>query len=551
MSLDSILRGLAKSAGLSFERGKGPGVQEIPAERIKPPRDSRPGDTWMGPGTSLTPRLPPGSPGRALDYRTLYNTAVQPGRDEGISFPDLRALANDTTLAQQIMTSISSEILTMEWGFRLKQQEGESRADTLKRGMEDKRIAQLVDLWEYPGRSGPALADLVEPEADFGSFASKVLDDLMVIDAVAIEPRKTNGGDPYAFDYIDPATITLKINEDGRRPSPDSPPDPKTSKPTNIAFQQIIKGIPNVDFTSRELLYFRRMVRSYKFYGFSPIEKLQMTLNILGRHALDWLNFYTTGNVPLGFINGADGWTPDQLKQYQEWMDEYNTLEKRAGINWIPAGAKYQAAKIEFARRIEEAEWLAREICAQFGRAPSAYIRMMNRATAQQGAEEEDDQAIVPWAQALARVVNTCTRAAFGPQFRDLEFYFKDQVEPDQATQVAIDKDQIGFGGVQVDEWRVENGKEPLGLPPGYPTQTGYILFPVKENADALAAQQAAKASAFGAKKPDGEDPNAKPGVKKFSVYRGEREWNLEHRIRALEKSGTLPRDSADNRAAR
>ena len=101
-----------------------------------------------------------------------------------------------------------------------------------------------------------------------------LLEDLLVIDAATIYPRFTRGGSLYSLDVIDGSTITSRIGEDGRSPEP---PDP--------AYQQVLHGVPAADFSSDELLYLPRNVRSHRLYGMSPVEQIALTINIALRGA--------------------------------------------------------------------------------------------------------------------------------------------------------------------------------------------------------------------------------------------------------------------------
>ena len=89
---------------------------------------------------------------------------------------------------------------------------------------------------------------------------------MLVIDAATIYPRFTRGGSLYSLDVIDGSTITPLIGEDGRSPEP---PDP--------AYQQVLHGVPAADFSTDELLYLPRNVRSHRLYGMSPVEQIALT----------------------------------------------------------------------------------------------------------------------------------------------------------------------------------------------------------------------------------------------------------------------------------
>jgi phage portal protein BeeE len=57
-----------------------------------------------------------------------------------------------------------------------------------------------------------------------------------------------------------------------------SPPAP--------AYQQILKGVPAVDYGADELIYAPRNPRVHKAYGFSPVEQVQMSVNIALRRQI-------------------------------------------------------------------------------------------------------------------------------------------------------------------------------------------------------------------------------------------------------------------------
>jgi hypothetical protein len=66
-----------------------------------------------------------------------------------------------------------------------------------------------------------------------------------------------------------PAGLRRELRESGRSPEP---PDP--------AYQQVLHGVPAADFSSDELLYLPRNVRSHRLYGMSPVEQIALTINI-------------------------------------------------------------------------------------------------------------------------------------------------------------------------------------------------------------------------------------------------------------------------------
>jgi hypothetical protein len=107
------------------------------------------------------------------------------------------------------------------------------------------RLEARRSLQEDPGIPGAP-----DVEHDWDDWLRMWLEEVFVTDAPAIYPRKTKGGELYALEHIDGATIKRILNADGRTPLP---PDP--------AYAQVIKGITAANYTTEELYYLPRNVR--------------------------------------------------------------------------------------------------------------------------------------------------------------------------------------------------------------------------------------------------------------------------------------------------
>jgi hypothetical protein len=99
--------------------------------------------------------------------------------------------------------------------------------------------------------------------------------------------------------------------------------------------------------TTDELLYMPRNPRPQKIYGFGPVEQIITLVNIGIRREIMQLQHFTESNVPAGLLNSPDGWTPEQIAQFQAWFDGLlsGNTANRTRILWGPFGAKYQAFK--------------------------------------------------------------------------------------------------------------------------------------------------------------------------------------------------------------
>src|SRR5206468_1719783 len=128
--------------------------------------------------------------------------------------------------------------------------------------------------------------------------------------AAALYCRETNGGDPYAFEPLDGATIKRVLDARGRTPLAPAP-----------AYQQVLKGIPAIDYSTDELLYRPRNKRVWKAYGFSPVEQIVFTVNMALRRSVHVMQHYTEGNVPEALIGVPENWTVAQIKEFQIYWD--------------------------------------------------------------------------------------------------------------------------------------------------------------------------------------------------------------------------------------
>ena len=134
------------------------------------------------------------------------------------------------------------------------------------------------------------------------------------------------------------------------------------------------------------------------------------------------LQHFTEGNVPPGLLNAPDGWSAEQIRQFQEWFDSVlaGNTASRSRLVWAPGGTKYQAFK-EAPYKDEFDEWLARIVCYAFSLPPTAFTRQVNRATAETSQEAALDEGMAPlmgWVKRLADHVIQDRLGAARPRIR-------------------------------------------------------------------------------------------------------------------------------------
>ncbi|MDA8230354.1 MAG: phage portal protein [Magnetospirillum sp.] len=405
---------------------------------------------WFGPGQPLVPVAQQEARGRQFDYETGANIQVEPRANEPITFRQLRALADNHDLMRVVIETRKDQLAKLQWTVQAK--------DPAKRKETDPRIQFVTGFLTKPDR-----------EHDWGTWVRALVEDMLVVDAATIYPRRDRAGRLWALELMDGATIKRVIDDSGRTPQA---PDP--------AYQQILKGVAAVDYSAAELLYCPRNVRTNRLYGYSPVEQVVMTVNIALRRQLHQLQYYTEGNVPEALLGVPDTWTPDQIRLFQEYWDamlEGNTAQRRHA-KFVPGSiAKGAVFTKDAALKDDYDEWLARIICYAFSVSNQWAVKQMNRATSDNAQEQALQEGLAPLQAWIKSVIDRVLVDVLG--FPDLEFVWAEEEEMDPAGQNAIVDIKVRTGRMTLDEARVLDGFDPypegLGAEPLIFTATGAV----------------------------------------------------------------------------
>ena len=363
---------------------------------------------FFGPNQPIAPMAQEKAVGRQFDYDTGYNLRQKPKQAEGADYQSLRALAENYDLLRLVIETRKDQIAAMSWAIKPKIKQQKNQVD--------KRIEKLTEFFACPDK-----------EHTWDVWLRALVEDLLVIDAPAIYPRMTVGGELYALELMDGASIKRVIDDSGRTPLPPSP-----------AYQQILKGLPAVDYTRETLIYAPRNVRTNRVYGFSPVEQVQMTVNIALRRQLSQMQYYTEGSTPDLIFGVPDEWQPDQIKQFQEWWDSVlsgNSQAKR-GTRFVPGGMVPYNTKDQVLKDSYD-EWLARIVCFAFSISPQAFSTHMNRATAETAADAAHSEGLLPLMKWVQSLINKVLLDFF--KITDLEFSWVADSSVNALTQSQID----------------------------------------------------------------------------------------------------------------
>lgn len=346
------------------------------------PRDPRTVGIPFGPSLPLTPAAinTPNADGRTeprrWEYPVAWNIFVTEQRL--VPWKVLRASAEQIDILRRCIEVLKSKAISMEWDVTLSEDATERIAAEsgmgYLRAMQEARssmapeIARIKEFWKMPDRTNGLT---------FIDWLSMALEELLVLDALAIYPRATVGGRLHSFEILDGSTIKPLLDDRGMRPAPPFP-----------AYQQILYGFPrgefqanpdstaDGEFSSDELIYTARNRRTWTPYGFSPVERSLPLADIYLRRQ-QWLRSEFTDGVSPDLFFKTDpqyGGTPELLRAWETIFndDMAGQTERRRGGKLLPSGFE----PVDMSGRSEKFqatldEYLIKGICGHWGIMPS------------------------------------------------------------------------------------------------------------------------------------------------------------------------------------
>jgi hypothetical protein len=301
------------------------------------------------------------------------------------------------------------------------------------------------------------------------------LEDIIVLDAWAVWPQKSVGGDLKGLQILDGSTIKPLIDDRGMRPTPPYP-----------AFQQILFGFPRSEFSapdegveadgefsSDEMSFMIRNRRSNSVYGFSEVERALPIADIYLRRQ-QWLRAeYTDGVIPELLLKSDGSFTPDQLRAYENVLNDYlaGQTEQRKRANILPGGLdpiSMDGYGEKFKSTLDD--FLVTAICGHFGVQPSE-IGMAQSAGLGGGAGLQNGQAsssevigLVPLANWIGKMISQLSYVYLGMP-RELEFKFMPSARNDEEGMARTIDVAVKNGTMTRNEARAKQGLPLLDAP--------------------------------------------------------------------------------------
>ena len=424
-------------------------------------------DTWFGPQQPLAPQAPPEVKGRQFDYPFGVNLSYVPRATGGISFAELRALADALPLLRAVIETRKDQIAALSYSVRA------ARSRRRRRG---RRARQSRARLPRPPRP-PAFVLRLAAHAARGHAGDRRGDALSALRprGAALFARRHRRRDHHAAD--------------------------RRGRPLARAARPRLSADP--PRRPRRRLFRRRAAlsaaqpRAHKLYGFSPVEQIALTVNIALRREAATLDYYRAGSTPDAFATLPKEWTVDQIRQFQDYFDALmsgNTARRRM-TKFMPADFRLIEAR-QPPLKDQYDEWLARLICYAFSVPASAFVSQVNRATSETLRLQATQEGLVPlkgWIKgALDQVIQTYLNQP------DLEFVWvgDDAVDPLQQAQTL--NILVGAGIKTIAEARAE-----LGLAAEAKTTTAFGKFnPYHDERGRFATAGDAVQPGAGARKP-------------------------------------------------
>ena len=404
-------------------------------------RDPRMAGVPFGPGLPILPGAinPLRDDGRADPRRYEYQVAqnINIGTEQKlVPFKTLRGAAEQIDIVRRCVEVLKSKISGLDWDITIAEDASEkiiseiggdhTRAMSQARTKFSDEIYRLRTFWENPDRANGLT---------FIDWMMMSLEEILVLDAWAVWPQKTVGGDLYGFQILDGSTIKPLLDDRGMRPMA-----------PQAAYQQILYGFPRSEFqansdditadgefTSDDLSYFIRNRRANSVYGSSPVERCLPLADLYLRRQ-QWLRAeYTDGVSPeMMLTSDADfGNDPLVMKQYENIINDNlaGQTEQRKRALILPAGLKpqfYEGYGEKFKSNLDE--YLITSITGHFGVLPTEIGFSAKGGLGASGHQEGEAEAgqsigVAPLVQWIGKMLTNISYTYLGMP-RELEFKF-------------------------------------------------------------------------------------------------------------------------------
>lgn len=293
--------------------GVGGGWMTPPGELAAMERQGMSSQYPFSPGAPIPAFNAYGEPPRTWDFTTGRNITARPRADEDVSFETLRQVIRCYDFAKICVRHRIDDIISLDYTI-LPVDEEESNVDVA--------IAEASRRMAKP-----------DGHTRFTPWLKKYLGDILRFDAGCLYRMRDHAERVCGLKVIDGTSIVPLVDYYGDTPEPDAP-----------AFVQFANGVPWVPLTAQDVIYEPMWPKSESAYGEPPVEAILMRVNTDVRLQMKFLQAFTEGTLPAGFMEApADTTDPDKIAEFQSRWDGVmrGDQSKKWDVRWVPAGSKF------------------------------------------------------------------------------------------------------------------------------------------------------------------------------------------------------------------
>ena len=418
---------------------------------------------------------------RIYQYPVAWNI---PGRHVfrgHVSWEVLKA-ASDQPLFRACIEIRKQRISTLDWTFRVnpkyaaKIAQGSTKSQyqveaDLRKELQPE-IDRLTNFWSTPDRKNGY---------EFADWMGLLQEEQLVWDALAIYPQKTYGGELLNLTILDGSTIKPLLDEQGGRP------DASQGYP---AYQQILYGYPRGDFTadtvdvdgkltvpggytSSQLIYRRRNIRTWTPYGFSPVEQALLDGQLWAKRFQWMLSEYTEGSQAVQYLvqKQPSDWEIAQLLQYEKYINDRaaGKTGERYRNPLLPYGVEpFNSPQVPERYKPDYDLFLIKLQAMHFGVtmpelgfSEPGGLGSAGYHEGQEDIQARKDLTTVRWLNSL---VNSVSSTHLN-MHEALEFTFLGLDEEDEAAMDAIDHQRLADGRMTINRALAKIGEAPFDFP--------------------------------------------------------------------------------------
>jgi hypothetical protein len=413
---------------------------------------------------------------RRYEYQVAQNINVTETRL--VPFKTLRAAADQIDILRRCIEVRKAKLTGLDWDIVLSESASEriiaESGGNHLRAMSEARekfapeIARMRKFWETPDpQNGLAFVD----------WLSMAIEEIDVLDAWAIWPQMSVGGEIKGIQILDGSTIKPLLDDRGMRPMPETGP----------AFQQILYGFPRSEFaatiddeaadgqfTSDELAYFVRNRRSMSVYGLSPVERALPLADIYLRRQ-QWIRSeFTDGTMPKSYLELPESamMTPEQIRSYENiYNDDLSgQTGNRNRLRILVPGGKLNFEE-GYSEKFSDAmdNYLIASITGHFGVLPSEIGFNGSGGIGASGLQEGESDTgeaigVIPTANWISQMLSALSYRWLGMP-RELEFRLAPSERTNTQETAMRDEIQKRSGGKTINESRAEQGLPLIDTP--------------------------------------------------------------------------------------